>query len=72
MSDSVQWTCPKCGALTVRDMFCVFERCLNCGWYREMTPQDKEFWDTSVKKWMQGGQYDGYGIHSNQRVGGSR
>ena len=27
--------CPKCGAQTVRDFNAVFERCINCGWWRE-------------------------------------
>lgn len=28
--------CPKCGAVTVRDMMDVFERCLSCGWYQKI------------------------------------
>jgi DNA-directed RNA polymerase subunit RPC12/RpoP len=28
------YNCPKCKAQTVRDMNDVFERCLNCGWYK--------------------------------------
>jgi DNA-directed RNA polymerase subunit RPC12/RpoP len=30
------YKCPKCKAQTVRDMNDVFERCLNCGWYRRI------------------------------------
>ena len=32
------WRCPNCGkGPTVRDYMAVFERCLQCGWYQELS-----------------------------------
>lgn len=32
--------CPKCKTLTIRDEHNAYERCLNCGWYRKIEPND--------------------------------
>ena len=35
---SGDWRCPNCGkGPTVRDYMAVFERCLQCGWYQELS-----------------------------------
>jgi hypothetical protein len=34
--------CPKCRSLTARDENGVWDRCLNCGWYRRRKPDAEQ------------------------------